>query len=191
MTKYALVDSNGSILREINTDTKPGDPVGKGWYWMTVSETVPTLAEGEELSPPSKTVDMETKQVIVTFDKVDSKVTKADINSERDRRLNKKTVIKLTDVGDVTVRLNSEYLNSIQSLAMSAMIKVMKNEAGISYTFRDEENINWSLTANQVLDLFLAIELELRDVLEASWLIKDDVEPPDTYKELKRDPRWP
>lgn len=191
MPKYALLDSEKNVINEIVADEAPPDPVGKGWYWMEIVETIPVLQEGQVLEPVIERIDEVNDVVIREAVAVDAKITKADIAAERDRRLEKKTIIKLDGVGDVTVRLTSDYVNSIQSLALSAMVKVIRNELGITYTFRDEENVNWSLTPDQVLNLMVAIELEIRDIIEASWLIKDDDTPPDTLKELKKDPRWP
>lgn len=191
MPKYALLDSEKNIIREIVADEAPPDPVGKGWYWMEIVEAIPVPQEGQVLEPVSVTIDEVNEVVIREAKVVDAKITKADVAAERDRRLEKKTIIKLDGVGDVTVRLTSDYVNSIQSLALSAMVKVIRNELGITYTFRDEENVNWSLTPDQVLNLMVAIELEIRDIIEASWLIKDDDTTPNTLKELKKDPRWP
>lgn len=191
MPKYALLDSEKNIIREIVADEAPPDPVGKGWYWMEIVEAIPVPQEGQVLEPVSVTIDEVNEVVIREAKVVDAKITKADVAAERDRRLEKKPIIKLDGVGDVTVRLTSDYVNSIQSLALSAMVKVIRNELGITYTFRDEENVNWSLTPDQVLNLMVAIELEIRDIIEASWLIKDDDTTPNTLKELKKDPRWP
>lgn len=191
MTKYSLLDENDQIIREMEFEEVPVDPVGKGWRWVEIVETIPIPTEDQVLTTISTVYDEVNDVVMKVAEVEDIKVTKADVNAERDRRLDKKAVIALEGVGDVTVRLDSDYVNSIQSLALTAMINVIRNNLEITFTFRDEENINWSLTPDQVLNLMMAIELEIRDIIEASWLIKDDKDLPNTLKKLKNDPRWP
>ena len=191
MIKYSLLNEFNYIIREMEAEEKPADPVGKGWRWVETVVSTPVLGEDEVLTNTLKVYDEAKDCVLVSTEKEEIKTTKADVTAERDRRLNKKTTISLAGVGDVVVRLTSDYINSVQSLVLVAMAKVIRNEVGITFTFRDEDNTNWTLTPDQVIDLMIAIELEIRDIIEASWLIKDDEDLPDTLKELKKDPRWP
>jgi hypothetical protein len=191
MTKYSLIDANEQVIREGEFTEKPADPVGKGWRWVEVIDQIPQADAGEQVTNIVATFDAEKDAIVKTAEVTVIPLTKEDVNAERDLRLATPKVKNIAGVGDTLVKFNQEYVNSLQSLVLAALVYIQQNQLDITMTFRDENNKNWSMTPTQVLDLFMAIELEIRDTIEASWLIKDDKELPATLEDLKKDPRWP
>lgn len=189
MQHFALLDLNNNIIREGMFDEQPGDPIGKGWRWVPIVFTPdPIPGEYEKLSRPVATyVD---EQIVKSCDIEQIVITKSDINNERNRKLEKKYAVKLTDTVIVNVNMNQESLTNLHQLATMAQILISKNDDRTT-TYRDADNVNHSLTPSDLIEVFLAVNLQIQSLYEACWLIKDDADLPANLKLLKQDPRWP
>jgi len=189
MARFALLDMTNAVIREGDFDEQPGDPIGKGWHWVPVVEaTLPVPDADETLGPQiSSLVD---GQIIKERQVVQIDINRGDVNNERDRRLNKKYSVIINGT-PVVVNMDNNSLNNLSNLATQGLIFIVRGDLVRTTTYRDANNVNHSLTADNLCDLFAAVNLQIQSLYEAAWLIKDDVELPANLKLLKQDPRWP
>lgn len=189
MTRFALLDMTNAVLKERDFDEQPGDPIGKGWRWVPVVEaTDPVPGADETLGPPiSSLVD---GQIVKERQVVQIDINRGDVNNERGRRLNKKYSVTINGT-PVVVNMDEHSLNNLSNLAIQGLIFIARGDLVRTTTYRDANNVNHSLTADNLCDLFAAVNLQVQSLYEAAWLIKDDADLPATLKLLKQDPRWP
>ncbi len=189
MARFALLDLSNNILKEGRFEEQPGDPIGKGWRWVPiVEETDPVPEADERLSQAQSRFE---NDQIIKFRTVEQiTVDRRDVNTERDRRLDKKYNVNIKG-NTVVVQMDTGSLNNLTNLAIHGLILKANNELERTTTYRDANNMNHSLTADDMCNLFVATNLQVQSLYEAAWLIKDDEALPATKKLLKQDPRWP
>lgn len=189
MAKFALLDLKNTVLKEGSFDEQPGDPIGKGWRWVpVVEETTPVTDADERLSREKSRFE---NDQIIKFREVEQiTVDRGDVNAERDRRLEKKYNVNIKG-NTVSVQMDSRSMNDLSNLAIHGLILKANNELDRTTTYRDANNVNHSLTPDDMCSLFVATNLQIQSLYEAAWLIKDDEALPATKKLLKQDPRWP
>jgi hypothetical protein len=177
------------LLKEITSVDQPGDPIGKGWHWVLIEELPnPVPGQDETLSPiSSQYVD---NKIVRSRSVQEIDITRASVNAERDRRLENKYAVTLPGPIVVQVHMNKQSLVNLHELATMARLLIAKGDSRTT-TYRDADNVNHSLTPTQLTEVFLAVNLQVQSIWEASWLIKDDTDLPTNLKMLKRDMRWP
>jgi hypothetical protein len=189
MARYALLDMTNAVIREDDFEEQPGDPIGKGWHWVPIVHvTTPIPAADETLGPLISTLVDD--QIIKERKIVQIDINRSDVNAERDRRLNKKYSVLINNT-PVVVNMDTQSLNNLSNLAIQGLIFIARGDLVRTTTYRDANNTNHSLTADNLCDLFAAVNLQVQSLYEAAWLIKDDANLPDNLKELRNDIRWP
>ena len=175
----------------METDIKPPDVLGKGWYWVDViTNTDPVITPDEALG--SVDISITNNTVIETRQKIEIPATKGNINEIREGLLSKKYSFDILGPLTITSRCNANSLTYLQGFVTTILNDKISNNQGSTYTFRDEDNINYELSCEQMLDLFDKINEKSEKIFKASWLIKDDIaKMPVTLKDLKQDIRWP
>lgn len=189
MTKYVLLDMDKNILKEIDAEEQPGDPVGKGWSWQeVVYEPDPKVTATTKLSAYTTVIADDVVMRSRTVEEI--LIDNSAINSEREGRLRKNYSVVLKDAGTVAINLDNDSVDTLHRLTTMAQLLISINDTRTT-TYRDVNNVNHSLTPTQITEVFLAVVLQIQSVYEATWLIKDDIEVVNTLTELKEDPRWP
>ena len=189
MTTYTLIDINNAIIREADFDVKPSDPIGKAWKWVETIQVNPVVGADEEVS--NTIITFANNQVIKTLTVVSTKAQRSDINDERDRRINKNFTVTLANTSsNVVISGDETSLTNLHRLATLANTLKAANK-NLTLTYRDATNANITINADQIIQLYAGMMIHVQGIMEASWLIKDDVTLPTTLKNLRKDPRWP
>lgn len=189
MARFALLDLSNNVLKEGRFDEQPGDPIGKGWRWVPIVEETDPVPEADERLGREQT-RFENNQIIKFRTIEQITVDRGDVNAERNRRLEKKYNVTIKG-NTVSVQMDTASLTNLSNLAIHGLILKANNELDRTTTYRDANNVNHSLTPDDLCALFVATNLQVQSLHEAAWLIKDDEALPATRKLLKQDPRWP
>ncbi|MDG3040429.1 DUF4376 domain-containing protein [Roseicyclus marinus] len=100
--------------------------------------------------------------------------------AERDRRIDIGTSITVTGIGSFPVSGRPQVQADLTSLVTAAQIAMAAGNASATFPFRDEARVNHTLTAEQVIELYMAGVAWLSATRQAAWgLIDADPRPSD------------
>ena len=189
MKKYALIDSNGNVLGIYEFESRPDDPLGKGWKWIDVMEDNPgEITEGQVISETGERIDhdilyinKEIQDIPITFD---------DINQIKKEKLEEIKPFIIKTGSTIYVVPSEQTVNNLSSLVSYINIMVANGETHTTL-YRDANENNIDLTIVEIYELYQKVFLYNKQLTQASWLIKDDHNLPKNIKELREDIRWP
>lgn len=98
---------------------------------------------------------------------------RARVNIERSRRISAGFTVAVTGVGNVAMHGRPEDMTNLLSLFNGAQVRKAAGDATASLVFRDGNNVNHSLTPDQMIGLYLAGATWVSSVYAAGWAMKD------------------
>lgn len=115
-------------------------------------------------------------------------VTKADVNAERQRRLEFGCVVTLSTGKAIPIQGRAQDQTNMLGLVTIAQMRIQAGDTTSTTTFRDRDNQDHPLTPAEVIELWQRGAAYFELVMQASWALKDsDPIPPD----FADDKHWP
>lgn len=104
-------------------------------------------------------------------------VTGADIDRERDRRVQAGVVVTLAGYGPVALQGRDMDQRNLHGLATAAQLRIAAGQGNVTSPFRDRDNVIHTLTQVQILDLWSQGAAFVTAVFQAAWALKDGPDP--------------
>ena len=114
--------------------------------------------------------------------------TGADINNERQRRIDFGCIVTLTDGTAIPVQGRAQDQTNLLGLATAAQLRLAAGDTTTTTTFRDGDNVDHDLTPSEIIELWQSGANYISAVMEASWVLKDSNPIPSDYVD---DSYWP
>ncbi|WP_416368573.1 hypothetical protein [Tritonibacter mobilis] len=169
---------NGTLVEVVQADM-PTLAAGQ----KAVPDTSPSLANGEWVL--GWTVQAMTSEEA----QAEHEKMRAEVNSERARRLVAGTSVTITGHGPVALSGRDEDTRNLQGLAFAAQLRLADGNTAHQTTFRDAENVDHVLTPAQVLEMWSLGSAWIEQVYAASWALKDS--PNGIPADYANDGYWP
>lgn len=148
-------------------------------YWLgkdehTIQQLGETVPDGASRVEPPKDPDVPTP---------------ADVDEERDRRVQDGLVVDLTSGAQVFVQRGPKHDGNLADLKLLADELDAAGTTTPDIPFRDGNNVVHQLTPQEVKAMFLEVTQRKTAIYAAAWAIKDD--PNGISEDFANDPRWP
>jgi hypothetical protein len=197
MAQFALIDNNNSILRIDFAQSKPADPSGKGWRYVDIQimddpvfDDTCQILGSYQLTYNALTDKVEKSRSIEEI----TGISNVHVNNERERRIAAGKTVTVGGTPDKIFPVDTDAISirNIQGLGSAATLRIIQGDTTTLTSFRDSNNIGHDLTPLEIVALAMGVAAHIKDVYNASWAIKDDINGlPANLRLLKADPRWP
>ena len=112
----------------------------------------------------------------------------ADVNDERDRRINAGTTVQIDGYGPIPLQGRDKDQRNLLGLQAAAAMRLAAGDNATLTKFRDADNVDHMLTPSQVVELWSKGAAWISYTYDASWDIKALDPIPANYAD---DSRWP